>query len=221
MWKYVTYANAIYNITYDKAYDTLKYYVYGSTDDATNIADNMRDYASMLTIENYTDETTNDRIYPQKTIYNAYCTFVDNPTYIIDNIYLGSAFNAAIFETLQANDIKYIVNMTSEISNYFPHDFSYLRYNLYDNNKQSILMYLESAYENIIAFQKQNKGNILVHCYMGASRSATLVIYYIMKRHGYSFEDALKHVRDRRPVINPSFRFTKDLAKSFMESKVN
>lgn len=55
---------------------------------------------------------------------------------------------------------------------------------------------------------KVGKGeNVLVHCAAGRSRSATVVIYYLMKRCGLTFEEAHAVVAKFRPEItlNKSF----------------
>ena len=51
---------------------------------------------------------------------------------------------------LKDKNIKVIINVTTEISEYYPDEFIYLRYKLYDNNKHSIKHYLEQSYEDII-----------------------------------------------------------------------
>ena len=48
------------------------------------------------------------RVFPYVGLYGEYYTFWNDPTYIIDNIYLGSAFNAASYQTLKKYNIKYI-----------------------------------------------------------------------------------------------------------------
>jgi protein-tyrosine phosphatase len=56
---------------------------------------------------------------------------------------------------------------------------------------------------------------VYVHCQSGISRSATVVIAYIMKHHGLSLMDSYKLVFDARPVINPNdgfFRALQDYA---------
>jgi hypothetical protein len=220
MWKYITYSNALAKIAYDKTADYVWYYTNHQNEKNNKIMDNINEYNDVLKIENYQDEKTNHRIYPLISTYDAYNTFFNNPTLIMDNIYLGSAFNAASYDTLKQLDITLIINVAYEIRNYFPDHFKYIKYNLYDDNKQSID--LESAYNDIIYHQKNHQGNILIHCYMGASRSASLVIYYIMKhkKHPdgkyYTFDEALEYTKNKRPTINPTFRFTKDLAKSIM-----
>jgi len=48
-------------------------------------------------------------------------------------------------------------------------------------------------------------GKILVHCAAGVSRSASVVIAYIMKKNNLSYEDASFMVRQKRPMISPKF----------------
>ena len=50
-------------------------------------------------------------------------------------------------------------------------------------------------------------GVVFVHCQHGVSRSATLVIAYLMWRQALPYEEALDHVRAARPTINPNIGF--------------
>ncbi|XP_054654911.1 dual specificity phosphatase 29-like [Dunckerocampus dactyliophorus] len=56
--------------------------------------------------------------------------------------------------------------------------------------------------------QPQNK--VLVHCVMGRSRSATLVLAYLMMEHSLTVVDAIEHVRQRRCIL-PNHGFLKQL----------
>lgn len=188
----------------------------------TTVPDKIQDYSSIIRVDKYADETGNKRLFPSVSLYEEYSFFFDKPTHIIDNIYLGSAFNSASYYVLKELNIKTIVNVTKEISNYYPNDFDYIRYDIYDNNEQSIGKYLDDAYTFIKNKQTTSDGNILVHCYMGSSRSASVVIYYLTKTlkkddgRFVTFDEALEYVKNKRGVVNPTFRFTKDLAKSIM-----
>ena len=46
-----------------------------------------------------------------------------------------------------------------------------------------------------------SKGTVLVHWYAGVSRSATLMIAYLMKTNNMTFNDAHKYVKLKRCII--------------------
>lgn len=217
-------------VAYDKTVDYMYYYLnlYGDKTDEeieidADIDDRINDYHNFLTIEKFKDEEGNKRILPEVTYTEAVTTFIGDPSHIVHNIYLGSAYNAANYDILKKYNIKVIFNITKEISNYFPNEFIYERCNIYDNNKHSIQKFLQQIYNRIKYHQENTDGNILVHCYMGASRSASVVIYYLMNTpmyedgSPYTFEEALNFMKEKRIIVNPSFRFTKDLAMSFVQ----
>ena len=227
MWKYVNYVSASSKVLCDKVFDYAGYYAgyVEESSDSSNDNDTLEDYQGLLKIELYEDENESMRIYPASGLYNEYSTFWSRPTHAIDNIYLGSAFNAASYDLLKELNIKMIINATTEISNYYEDndEFTYVRYKLYDNNKNSIKKYLERSFNDIQKQQQTVNGNILIHCFMGASRSASIVLYYLMrtKKHhdgrSYTFDDAVAYLKGKRITVNPTFRLTKDLASSVME----
>lgn len=53
-------------------------------------------------------------------------------------------------------------------------------------------------------------GRILVHCAVGVSRSATLVLAYLMIRHHMPLVEAIKTVKDHRGII-PNRGFLRQL----------
>ena len=215
---------AIAKIGYDKSTDYLSYYANYFNQERIKNEDTLGDYDDIVEVKNYEERMNKNRkrIFKHVGLINEYSSFFSHPTLIIDNIYLGSAYNAASYYTLKDLNIKVIINVTKEISLYYPNEFIYESYDLYDNNLESIYQHLEKAYQDIKRYQKTTNGNILIHCYMGASRSASVVLYYLMKemKHkdgtNYSHDDAIKFLKKKRPVINPTFRLTMDLAKSIM-----
>lgn len=215
MWGMIEYITAGAKVTYDKVYDYAAYYTgYIEYEENEEKNDNIDDYESLIDVEKYTDEKKNKRVFKRIGLLREYIVFLGSPTHIIDNLYLGSAFNAATYKTLKELDIRIIINMTKEIRQYYPEDFKYIQYELYDNNKNSIGKYLKKAYKDIKKYQDESEGNILIHCYMGASRSASVVIYYLMKTEEYTFDEALEYIKNKRSNVNPTFRMTKDLASS-------
>ena len=54
-------------------------------------------------------------------------------------------------------------------------------------------------------------GKVLVHCNDGMSRSASLVIAYLMQKYGLDFKAALSHVQSRRFCVQPNDGFEQQL----------
>jgi len=146
-----------------------------------------------------------DRIYPEDT-YSTW-KLLDDPDLVIDNIYLGSAYNAADYQWLKDTQIKTIVNATHGISNYYPSEFGYHRFAADDLESGSLLEHYDKFYEAV----KDSSGLILVHCYAGRSRSAALVLYYLVKEHGMTVDLALEYLKTRRPIVNLNRKFIDEI----------
>jgi protein-tyrosine phosphatase len=231
MSRFIDYISALYKVGYDKSADYIDYYT--SDNDRTELSDDMIgdsiiDYQNVIDAENFEDEETNKRIYKKIGFFEEVGWLVNSkPTHIIDNLYLGNAVNAGTYYMLKDMDISVIVNVTKEISNYFPEDFIYERYDIYDDGNESIEQMLEQSYQSIKTHQSNDDGNILIHCHMGASRSATVIMYYLMKEMKnekglpINHNEALEFLKQKRPIINPTFRFTKDLAISMINDTFN
>lgn len=58
-------------------------------------------------------------------------------------------------------------------------------------------------------------GPALVHCYAGISRSATVVMAYLIKRHRMGVKEARLHLKSTRSSISPNSTFQKDLIHYF------
>jgi protein-tyrosine phosphatase len=61
--------------------------------------------------------------------------------------------------------------------------------------------------------QHLERGNVLVHCQAGISRSCTIVIAYLMQQMLISFKEAFSLVKSKRPIANPNKGFIKQLKK--------
>ncbi|MGH2441611.1 MAG: dual specificity protein phosphatase family protein [Chloroflexota bacterium] len=62
------------------------------------------------------------------------------------------------------------------------------------------------AADQLSAWLAEDK-KVLVHCTAGISRSATVVIWYLVRHEGYTWEDGLAFLRSFRSRINPNARF--------------
>ena len=60
----------------------------------------------------------------------------------------------------------------------------------------------------VCAEEAQHAGQgVLIHCQAGVSRSATIVIAYLMKHSWMTMTDAYKFVKARRAIISPNLNF--------------
>jgi len=135
---------------------------------------------------------------------------MDPASKMFDFLYLGSEWNASNLEELNGNGITHILNVTREIDNFFPAIFQYLNIREYDEEQTDLLKYWNKTY-NFINDAKEVGGNVLVHCKMGISRSASTVVAFAMKFFSWTLDDTLAYVRQRRPIVNPNKGFRHQL----------
>jgi hypothetical protein len=230
--KILDFMSATFQVAYDKITDYTSYCTsYPFRKHKLKKDDNIEDYG-LLVNDSMTDEKEHSRVFKSVGILKEYSIYFGPPTHIIDNIYLGSAHNAASLCTLRQHNIKVIVNVSKELRKYFIDQFQYQQYEIYDNNKTEMNKdFFEKGYRFIKEEQeklrihsnklnkKSWKGNILIHCFMGKSRSASLMAYYVMRSKGLSQTEALKFIKSKRLHVNPTWRLMKDLRKSTMEIK--
>ena len=152
-----------------------------------------------------------------ESIYTHINNLITDPSLIIDNIYLGSAYNAYNKQLLEDFNIKSILNVTDDLPNLYTDCYNYKNINIRDTRDCFIGTYLDDAYNYI---NENNKVPILVHCYMGSSRSASIVIYYLMKKYGLNFNIAYSIVKSKRSLINPNINFVNELKEFDRITKV-
>ena len=133
-------------------------------------------------------------------------------TPIIDNILLGNAYNARNYYELEEDNIGLIINCSRNIPDYFSDSFEYHRVSVKDKNGENILPYLNKAVDQIKNYLDSNPDKkVLVHCFMGSSRSATVVLAYLMKYKQYRRRDALNFLKQRRDIVNINIDFFRQL----------
>ena len=143
----------------------------------------------------------------------------DNPSLILPYLYLGGKVVARSRENLEKLNIRYIINCTpprstdprAGVPSFFQTEpgFTYKRVPVFDSKGSNLSQFFASTTQFID--QSKHHGSVLVHCVQGVSRSATIVIAYLMKSKGVSLEKALKFVRKRRPIVRPNRSFMKQL----------
>ena len=108
---------------------------------------------------------------------------------------------------LKRNNVTHILQVAAGFKPFFPGEFSYMVINVLDMPFENLIRHFKTAVDFIKSAIKGG-GTVLVHCYAGISRSASVVIAYLMREHGLPMIDAMQYVRKRRAIIypNPGFQ---------------
>ena len=127
---------------------------------------------------------------------------------IIDNLYLGSFEGAQNIYKIKDLGIKKVLTVMDYNGgpNYDPKEFIHKRIDILDNCPQNILQYLGECLNFIKGEEK-----VLVHCMAGASRSATVVIAYLMWIKKWEYEQTFDYVKSKRPIVRPNDGFQDQL----------
>ena len=126
-------------------------------------------------------------------------------------LYLGSFNNACDIEELERIKATHVLNCAYECNNEnLPKDIKELHLKLYDYEEFDISGFFEKAID-FINKCKSEEGVLLVHCKLGVSRSAALVLSYLIKNMGYTVDSALQFLVQKRDRVNPNKGFMKQL----------
>ncbi len=142
---------------------------------------------------------------------------LDKPyvNHVMDGVHIGS------IETIYINDdaasfdaILSIVTpalyTANDIIEMTPKTKAYLYVDMHDNNTADFSPHWHDIYD-FIDLHVQQGHRVLVHCIKGRSRSATAVIYYVMRKKKCSLVEAVQIVKTARPVIRPNSNFVRQL----------
>ncbi|KAI0065061.1 phosphatases II [Artomyces pyxidatus] len=127
-------------------------------------------------------------------------------------LYLGSISAVLDSTILQQHGIHHLVQVLdvpwlpkSENDGY-----QCYRMDILDIESQDLRPHLEDAVEYIDSALRRGQ-NVLVHCQQGVSRSAAIVIAYLIRKRGMSYDTATAFVLKRRPCIKPNSGFVRCL----------
>lgn len=134
----------------------------------------------------------------------------ERPSPISGSLFIGGALAARSVNTLQHVGITHILclcsNEIGQSDSQYPELFEYSNYSISDNEDTNISNIFKEAHD-FIDHVEQKGGKVLVHCFEGRSRSATVVLAYLMLRKNFTLLEAwntLKRVH-RRAQPNDGF----------------
>ena len=148
----------------------------------------------------------------KQEIFNLYMNkAVFNPSYnqITEKVYLGNEDTARDKEIMKKLNISNILICAEGCEPFYPDEYKYKILYLDDAADEDLLSWLKEGFD----FIDSSKDNVYVHCAMGISRSASVVIAYLMYKNKMSYDEAFDEVKNKRSVISPNTGFQEQLKK--------
>ncbi|XP_020114402.1 dual specificity protein phosphatase PHS1-like [Ananas comosus] len=143
----------------------------------------------------------------------------ERPSQITDNLYIGGALAARSMYTLQHLGITHILclcsNEIGQADSQYPYLFDYRNFSIRDTDDEDISDLFQET-SDFIDYVEYLGGKVLVHCFEGRSRSATVVLAYLILRKNLTLLEAWNMLRKvhRRAQPNDGFaRILLDLDK--------
>lgn len=107
---------------------------------------------------------------------------------ICENLYLGDQSAALSLDLLLHHGVTHVLNLTESVPNLFRPQLKYLQLKVIDDEAQN----LESFFMPSIDFIEEGRqnGKVLVHCKAGVSRSAAIVLAYLIWKKSWTLSTA-------------------------------
>ncbi len=151
---------------------------------------------------------------PHRQLEEHVVVSADTPSRVVDGLYIGSDQISA--ETLLKLRIATVIDVRSpQEAALRPPLGDAIRFPLHDSTSQSITETAHETHAAIMAGMK--RGNVLVHCVQGRSRSAAVVLAHLMLS-GATLRSAWRALFVAHPVMRPNVRFWSDLIAMEAES---
>jgi protein-tyrosine phosphatase len=133
-----------------------------------------------------------------------------NYSKINENIFLGNIKTASNEEIIKKENISCSLEIHDKYKNNKRIEgVEYLSLEFDDRGFVVISEYLKQSIKFLEECEKQNK-KVLVHCSFGVSRSASMVIGYLISK-GVPFHEAFKMVRSKRDLMDINYGFKNQL----------
>jgi hypothetical protein len=143
--------------------------------------------------------------------YNTFDEHTESWSRVIPGLFIGN-INSALDQSFLINKrIRAVIDLTnSSHQTKLPRTIKAYKISIEDTASAKITPYLKHTFDFITEMLEKNV-SVLVFCRAGISRSATIVIYYLMRRYKISYYDAYRFLKGKRRYIQPNDGFVRQL----------
>ncbi|CAF1303924.1 unnamed protein product [Rotaria sp. Silwood1] len=136
------------------------------------------------------------------------------PSIVLDDfLFLGNFQHATNQTLLEEFNIKHIINVCDlSLGQTILNNFNVVHIPMPDEPRTNIKQHFDRTNELLHGFYEK-KERCLVHCAAGISRSATIVLAYLMKYHHNTLKEAFYYLIEKRPQIWPNEGFLLQLMR--------
>lgn len=123
---------------------------------------------------------------------------------IIPNLWLGNRNSPKETDNLIKNNIKLIINCSKDIDYESSVNIEVIRLSIHDVNSEESNQILGDNIEYLtylINIYLNNNCGVLIHCYAGVQRSATVVLCYLLKYKNMSLDMAKTIMKQKRSIV--------------------
>lgn len=128
---------------------------------------------------------------------------------VIPGLYIGNILSRKCIEEYE---IAAVISLTDD--HLIPLDvpeYNFLMHDTTNEDEDDINEILDDTSSIITRTISGDNNNILIHCTMGISRSATVVIDYLMSKYNLDYDDSLNILRKVRFCVQPNPLFERIL----------
>jgi len=152
---------------------------------------------------------------------------MDQVNEIMNNLYLGNMLCAMNRDFFSNNNVKLVIHCTKdfEIPLWYPeYGIRAIRLPINDSNTESDNAILQEQINDILEiiheYRKKNLG-VLIHCYAGVSRSATVTCCYLIRYYKYNTDTGIFYIQYKRPVTFKPYANFENFLRFFEKKEIN
>jgi atypical dual specificity phosphatase len=135
----------------------------------------------------------------------------DLPTEIIPRLYIGDLCQVENKDVLQALGITHVLSAMGGTVRLPDLPMKHYKISLMDAPFTELAEHLPASTSFLREALRDENARVLVHCFRGVSRSASVVAAFLIAEYGWSTARAVHHVKSKRLIAEPNFGFVGQL----------